>query len=43
MFFTEATGNTPRAVAPGTLSKAAIAVCASVTVLLGIFPQALLD
>jgi NADH-quinone oxidoreductase subunit N len=43
MFFTEATDDTPRVVAPGILSKAAIAVCAIVTVLLGIFPQPLLD
>ncbi len=43
MFFTEATEDTPRVVAPGILSKAAIAVCAAVTVLLGIFPQPLLD
>jgi len=43
MFFTEATEDTPRVVAPGILSKAAIAVCAAVTVALGIFPQPLLD
>jgi NADH-quinone oxidoreductase subunit N len=43
MFFTEATDNTPQVVAPGFLSKAAIAVCAAVTVILGIFPQPLLD
>ncbi|HTX93901.1 MAG TPA: NADH-quinone oxidoreductase subunit NuoN [Mycobacterium sp.] len=43
MFFTEATDDTPQVVAPGILSKAAIAVCAAVTVLLGIFPQPLLD
>ncbi|MCV7099211.1 NADH-quinone oxidoreductase subunit NuoN [Mycobacterium palustre] len=43
MFFTEATDETPQVVAPGILSKAAIAVCALVTVLLGIFPQPLLD
>lgn len=43
MFFTEATDDTPHVVAPGILSKAAIAVCALVTVLLGIFPQPLLD
>jgi NADH-quinone oxidoreductase subunit N len=43
MFFTEATDNTPQVVAPGILSKAAIAVCAAVTVVLGIFPQPLLD
>ncbi|MGE2814418.1 NADH-quinone oxidoreductase subunit NuoN [Mycobacterium heidelbergense] len=43
MFFTEPTDDTPRVVAPGILSKAAIAVCAAVTVILGIFPQPLLD
>lgn len=43
MFFTEATDDTPHVVTPGILSKAAIAVCALVTVLLGIFPQPLLD
>ena len=43
MFFTEATDDTPQVVAPGILSKVAIAVCATVTVALGIFPQPLLD
>ena len=43
MFFTEATDDTPQVVAPGILSKVAIAVCAVVTVALGIFPQPLLD
>jgi NADH-quinone oxidoreductase subunit N len=43
MFFTEPTDDTPQVVAPGFLSKAAIAVCAAVTVILGIFPQPLLD
>jgi NADH-quinone oxidoreductase subunit N len=43
MFFTEATDDTPHVVAPGILSKVAIAVCAVVTVVLGIFPQPLLD
>jgi NADH-quinone oxidoreductase subunit N len=43
MFFTEPTDDTARAVAPGILSKAAIAVCAVVTIGLGIFPQPLLD
>ncbi len=43
MFFTEATDDTPHVVTPGILSKAAIAVCAAVTVVLGIFPQPLLD
>jgi NADH-quinone oxidoreductase subunit N len=43
MFFTEATEDTPHVVEPGILSKVAIAVCAAVTVALGIFPQPLLD
>ena len=43
MFFTEPTDETPQVVAPGILSKAAIAVCAAVTVVLGIVPQPLLD
>jgi NADH-quinone oxidoreductase subunit N len=43
MFFTEPTDNTPRVVTPGILSKVAIALCAAVTVVLGIFPQPLLD
>ncbi|HWT47310.1 MAG TPA: NADH-quinone oxidoreductase subunit NuoN [Mycobacterium sp.] len=43
MYFTEATDDTPHVVAPNILSKVAIAVCAAVTVLLGIFPQPLLD
>jgi len=43
MFFTEATDDTPQVVAPGILSKVAIAVCAVVTVILGIVPQPLLD
>ncbi len=43
MFFTEPTDDTPHVMTPGVLSKAAIAVCALVTVLLGIFPQPVLD
>ena len=43
MFFTEPTDDTPQVVAPGILSKIAIAVCAAITVVLGIFPQPLLD
>ncbi|OBI42787.1 NADH-quinone oxidoreductase subunit NuoN, partial [Mycobacterium sp. E796] len=39
MFFTEATDDTPHVVEPGILSKVAIAVCAAVTILLGIFPE----
>jgi NADH-quinone oxidoreductase subunit N len=43
MFFTEASDNTPQVVPPSTLSKTAIAVCAVVTLGLGIVPQPLLD
>lgn len=43
MFFTEASDETPQVVEPGILSKVAIAVCAVVTVALGIAPQPLLD
>ena len=43
MFFTEASDDTPRVVAPSALSKAAIAVCAVVTLGLGILPQPLLN
>ncbi|ETW21681.1 NADH:ubiquinone oxidoreductase subunit N [Mycobacterium gastri 'Wayne'] len=43
MFFTEGSDDTPQVVAPGVLSKAAIAVCAVVTVVLGIIPQPVLD
>jgi len=43
MFFTEATDTTPTVLEPSVLSKAAIAVCALVTVALGIFPQPVLD
>jgi NADH-quinone oxidoreductase subunit N len=43
MFFTEASDDTPQVVAPDLLSKTAIAVCAAVTVILGIVPQPLLD
>ena len=43
MFFTEPLGAVPRVVTPGILSVLAIAVCALVTLLLGIFPQPLLD
>ena len=43
MFFTEPTEHTPHVAVPGALGKAAIAVCAAVTVLLGIVPQPLFD
>lgn len=43
MFFTEGSDDTPQVVAPGVLSKAAIAICAIVTVVLGIIPQPVLD
>lgn len=43
MFFTEASGNTSQVVAPSALSKTAIAVCAFITLGLGILPQPLLE
>lgn len=43
MFFTEPTADTPQVVAPSALGKAAIAVTAAATVVLGILPQPLLD
>jgi NADH-quinone oxidoreductase subunit N len=43
MFFNEPTDDTPQVAEPGFLSKAAIAVCATVTLALGIFPQPLLN
>src|SRR5579875_927149 len=43
MFFTDPPAEAPHVVIPGAWTKAAIAVCAAVTVLLGIFPQPLLD
>jgi NADH-quinone oxidoreductase subunit N len=43
MFFNEASDATPQVVAPSTLSKTAIAVCAVVTLGLGILPQPVLD
>jgi NADH-quinone oxidoreductase subunit N len=43
MFFTEPPDDAPQIVVPGALSKAAIAVTAAVTILLGIVPQPLLD
>jgi len=43
MFFTEPTDDTPHVQVPSILSMAAIAVCAVVTVGLGIFPQPLLN
>jgi NADH-quinone oxidoreductase subunit N len=43
MFFTEPPANQVHVVMPSTWSKAAIAVCAIVTIGLGIFPQPLLD
>jgi NADH-quinone oxidoreductase subunit N len=42
MFFTEPPANAPQIVVPGALSKAAIAVTAAVTIVLGIVPQPLL-
>ncbi|HUB55427.1 MAG TPA: NADH-quinone oxidoreductase subunit NuoN [Mycobacterium sp.] len=43
MFFTEPHGDQVRVVMPSFWSKAAIAVCAVVTIGLGVFPQPLLD
>ncbi|HEY7054284.1 MAG TPA: NADH-quinone oxidoreductase subunit NuoN [Mycobacterium sp.] len=43
MFFTDAPADPPEIAVPGTLSKAAIAVTAAATVVLGIVPQPLLD
>ncbi|MDT5095910.1 MAG: NADH-quinone oxidoreductase subunit [Mycobacterium sp.] len=43
MFFTEPTEDTPHIFVPGFLSKAAIAITAAATVLLGIVPQPLLE
>jgi len=43
MFFNEPTDETPHVVTPSLLTKTAIAVCAVITVGLGIFPQPLLE
>ncbi|RFD26734.1 NADH-quinone oxidoreductase subunit NuoN [Mycobacterium uberis] len=43
MFFTEASDKTPQVAQPSFLSKFAIAVCAAVTVAVGITPQPLLE
>jgi len=43
MFFTDAPADPPHIAVPGALSKAAIAVTAAATVILGIVPQPLLD
>jgi NADH-quinone oxidoreductase subunit N len=43
MFFTEPTHDTPHIFVPGFLSKAAIAITAAATVLLGIVPQPMLE
>jgi NADH-quinone oxidoreductase subunit N len=43
MFFTESPADAPHVLIPSVWSKAAIAVCAAVTVGLGVFPQPLLD
>jgi len=43
MFFTDPPADPPQIVVPSALSKAAIAVCAAATILLGIVPQPLLD
>ncbi|MDI3315446.1 MAG: NADH-quinone oxidoreductase subunit NuoN [Mycobacterium sp.] len=43
MYFTEPSADVPRVTAPGALSTAAIAICALVTIILGILPQPVLD
>jgi NADH-quinone oxidoreductase subunit N len=43
MFFTEAPADPPQIMVPSALSKAAIAITAAVTIVLGIIPQPLLD
>jgi NADH-quinone oxidoreductase subunit N len=43
MFFTDPPADPPQILVPGALSKAAIAVCAAVTIVLGIVPQPLLQ
>jgi NADH-quinone oxidoreductase subunit N len=43
MFFTESPADPPHIFVPGALSKAAIAVTAAATIVLGIFPQPLLE
>jgi NADH-quinone oxidoreductase subunit N len=43
MFFTEPHGDQVQVAMPSFWSKAAIAVCAVVTIGLGVFPQPLLD
>jgi NADH-quinone oxidoreductase subunit N len=43
MFFTDSPDDAPRLVLPSVWSKAAIALCAAVTIALGVFPQPLLD
>lgn len=43
MFFTDSPSDAPHLVLPSVWSKAAIALCAAITVLLGVLPQPLLD
>lgn len=43
MFFTDSPAEPPVLVLPSVWSKAAIALCAAVTIVLGVFPQPLLD
>lgn len=43
MFFTDSPDDPPQLVLPSVWSKAAIALCAAVTLLLGVLPQPLLD
>lgn len=43
MFFTDSPADPPQLVLPSVWSKASIALCAAVTIVLGVFPQPLLD
>ena len=43
MFFTDRDADPPHVVEPGALCKFAIAITAAATIVLGIFPQPLLD
>ena len=43
MFFTDSPADPPHLVLPSVWSKAAVALCAAITVLLGVLPQPLLD
>jgi len=43
MFFTEAPADGPSVVVPSTLTSGAIAICTVITLVLGVFPQPILD